>query len=463
MQSRTASRTALSTVAVLVVILACLCMGTGLATAAAASPEVVPAPAAPFTALHPGIDEQVQRAWIRWAANKRGRHPGQSEVLKNPQRDESRRGGGRLPRTSRPSPLIPLTRAQPAAASVEPGLDLSGYQGNVDWGQTAADGATFAYVKSTEGTGYVNAYFAQQYNGSYSAGLVRGAYHFAVPDNSSGAAQADYFVANGGGWTADGHTLPGMLDIEYNPYGAECFGLTQPEMVDWVASFDLEYRTLTGRSPDIYTTTDWWTTCTGNSGAFANEDLSIANYSESPYPLPSSWGNYSFWQFADSGVFPGDQESFHGDRQALVAFATGAVPAPPVQQPRVISLRAGVNGRFVTAEAGGAAALIANRTAVGPWEQFDLIAVGTNRVALRAHADGRFVCADRAGAAPLIANRTAVGPWETFTIVPQPDRTVALRAAVNGRYVSADTAGSRPLIANRTAVGPWEKFTIIST
>ncbi|SDP17995.1 Lyzozyme M1 (1,4-beta-N-acetylmuramidase), GH25 family [Nakamurella panacisegetis] len=440
-------------------MLGSLYFGPGVANAAAS--WVHPASAVASTTVTPvGIDEQMERARTRFAANARTAHPGEPEVLSHPVLEGTRPGAGRSVNTG-PLSRIPRTGALTTSGPTEPGVDVSGYQGNVFWSQVVAEGATFAYVKATEGTGYRSGYFAQQYNGSYSAGLERGAYHFAIPDNSTGATQADYFVANGGGWTADGRTLPGMLDIEYNPYGAECFGLTQSQMVNWLASFDFEYRTLTGRSPDIYTTTDWWTTCTGNSGAFAKESLSIANYSGSPYPLPASWGSYNFWQFADSGVFPGDQERFNGDHQALVSFADG-VPIPPLQQTRVISLRAAVNGRFVTAESGGAAALIANRTAIGQWEQFDLISVGTTQVALRAHADNRFVCADRAGTVPLIANRTAVGLWETFTIVPQPDKTVALRAAVNGRYVTAELAGTRPLIANRTAVGAWEKFTIVS-
>jgi hypothetical protein len=147
---------------------------------------------------------------------------------------------------------------------------------------------------------------------------------------------------------------------------------------------------------------------------------------------------------------------------ALAAQLRGGAPTRPVQQTGVISLRSGINGRLVTTEQRGAAPLVANRTAIGPWEQFDLVAVGTNQVALRAHANNRFVCADQAGGAPLIANRTAVGPWETFTLVPQPDGSAALRAKANGCYVTAERAGADPLIANRTAVGPWEKFAVIS-
>jgi hypothetical protein len=51
-------------------------------------------------------------------------------------------------------------------------------------------------------------------SGATNAGLIRGGYHFARPDVSSGATQANYFLAHGGGWSADGRTLPGALDIE---------------------------------------------------------------------------------------------------------------------------------------------------------------------------------------------------------------------------------------------------------
>ncbi|CAE6500562.1 unnamed protein product, partial [Rhizoctonia solani] len=94
------------------------------------------------------------------------------------------------------------------------GIDVSGHQKNVDWGAQKKAGVKFAYVKATEGTSYRSPYFTQQYDGSYRIGMVRGAYHFARPDRASGAAQANYFLQYGGKWTADGKTLPGMLDIE---------------------------------------------------------------------------------------------------------------------------------------------------------------------------------------------------------------------------------------------------------
>jgi hypothetical protein len=68
------------------------------------------------------------------------------------------------------------------------------------------------------------------------------------------------------------------------------------------------------------------------------------------------------------------------------------------------------------------------------------------------------VAAENAGAAPLIANRTAIGPWETFQLIRNTDGSVSLRALANGRFVTAENAGAAPLIANRTAIGTWERF-----
>jgi len=127
----------------------------------------------------------------------------------------------------------------------------------------------------------------------------------------------------------------------------------------------------------------------------------------------------------------------------------------------VVSLRAHANNDYVTAENGGAAPLIANRTAIGPWEQFDLIDLGGGAIALRAHADNDYVTAENAGAAPLIANRTAVGGWERFGLTHHPDGSVSL-TAVNGDYVTAENAGAAPLIANRTTIGQWEEFDLIT-
>ncbi|MCX5214797.1 lysozyme [Kitasatospora sp. NBC_00240] len=213
--------------------------------------------------------------------------------------------------------------ARPRAVQTQ-GMDVSSYQGDVNWNAAVSNGAQFAYLKATEGTTYLNPYFYAQSGGSFLAGVVRGAYHFALPNLSGAAAQANFFVDHGGGWTPDGLTLPPALDIEYNPYGADCYGLSQSAMVDWIREFSDTVHDRTSRYPLIYTTTAWWSSCTGNNAGFgATNPLWVARYASSVGTLPAGWGFQTIWQYADSGSLPGDQDWFNGPYDRVQALANG--------------------------------------------------------------------------------------------------------------------------------------------
>lgn len=220
------------------------------------------------------------------------------------------------------------------------GLDVSGHQPNVDWQQQWNMGARFAYVKATEGNYYTNPSYSSQYQGSRSVGMIRGAYHFAIPNWSSGADQARYFVQNGGGWTSDGYTMPPVLDFEFNPYegrtingfyfGNTCYNMSPAQLASWVRDFGSTMQSLTGRLPVIYTNTNWWNQCLGNAAGFGDYPLWVAAYPSSPTnnagAVPSSWSTYSIWQYSSTGPFAGDSNVWNGDAQQLSAFATGAFP-----------------------------------------------------------------------------------------------------------------------------------------
>ncbi|MEV7434098.1 lysozyme [Streptomyces griseoviridis] len=213
-----------------------------------------------------------------------------------------------------------------AAAGLPKGHDVSSHQRTVDWGKAKARGATFVYVKATESTSYRNPYFDAQYGGAENHGILHGAYHFALPNRSSGAAQAAYFVRNGGGWQADGRTLPPALDVEYNPYDRRhrCYGLGKARMVDWIRSFSDEVERLVGRPPVIYTTAHWWKACTGGSRALSANPLWIARPGASNAgSLPGGWPYWTFWQHGTRGSLPGDQNLFNGSLAQLRKFARG--------------------------------------------------------------------------------------------------------------------------------------------
>jgi GH25 family lysozyme M1 (1,4-beta-N-acetylmuramidase) len=184
------------------------------------------------------------------------------------------------------------------------GIDVASYQhphgAAINWPQVARAGYKFVFIKAAEGNYYANPYYASDLAGAKAAGLYATGYTFAVPNVSSGASQAEYAVRH-----ASGRTMPLALDIEYNPYGRECYGLTPTRMVSWLSSFTGEVRRLTGRRPIIYSTADWWRTCTGDSSAFGADPLWVAAWGPSPPPLPSGWGNWTFWQYTSRGRVPG--------------------------------------------------------------------------------------------------------------------------------------------------------------
>lgn len=115
-----------------------------------------------------------------------------------------------------------------------------------------------------------------------------------------------------------------MLDIEYNPYGSECYDLSQSDMVSWIQDFVDTYNSAVGRPPMIYSTADWWSTCTGDSTAFSQDcPLVLARYASSPGSIPGGWPFESFWQNSDSYAYGGDSDLWNGSEANLQTFAKG--------------------------------------------------------------------------------------------------------------------------------------------
>ncbi len=259
-------------------------------------------------------------------------------------------------RSARVTATSPMLRKSSPSAAIEAlttqgtwsptfgvkGLDVSGHQPSVNWREQYNGGARFAYVKASEGNYYTNPLFGSQYEGSRSVGMIRGAYHFAIPNWSSGADQARYFVRNGGGWSADGSTMPPVLDFEFNPYagrtiegfyfGNTCYDMSPGQLASWVHDFGNTMRSLTGRLPVIYTNTSWWNQCLGNPAGFGDYPLWVAAYPSSPTnnagPVPTrSWSNYSIWQYSSTGPYAGDSNVWNGDMAGLREFAAPAARA----------------------------------------------------------------------------------------------------------------------------------------
>lgn len=201
------------------------------------------------------------------------------------------------------------------------GIDVSHWQGKINWKQVRADGRTFAFIKATQGTKRVDPQFVTNARGAKAAGLLIGAYHF-VDATSSAAAreEAQHFVKTleSAGVEFD---LPPVMDYENNPGG-----LSKAMLNAVAVAFLNEVEKLTGRQPMIYT---------GNSFA-QNFDSSLGKYpiwiarysSKVPNDVPA-WSKWDIWQYSDAGKVLGitgnvDLNEFNGTLDELRAWASGA-------------------------------------------------------------------------------------------------------------------------------------------
>jgi GH25 family lysozyme M1 (1,4-beta-N-acetylmuramidase) len=236
-----------------------------------------------------------------------------------------------------------LEPATTTSSSLPQGVDVASFQhpggAAISWSLVAKAGYKFAAIKATEAWKstktpyYKNPYYPADSSGATAAGLYVTAYAFAVPNISDGTSQADYLAAYTG-YKIGGLFLPVMLDLEYDPYISSdhtnmCYGLNPSQMVTWISQFVKEAKTKTGQPPIIYTTADWWDTCTGNSKAFSADPLWVAAYASNTPPLPAGWNDWTFWQYTSSGTVSGitgavDQDYFTagpGTQQTLAGSA----------------------------------------------------------------------------------------------------------------------------------------------
>lgn len=195
------------------------------------------------------------------------------------------------------------------------GIDVSHWQGSINWASVKSSGKTFAFCKATEGTTYTDPTFATNWAGMKNAGLIRGAYHFGRP-GSDPVTQANRFCDVVSPRTGD---LQMTLDLEATD------GKTPSQVRSWVVAFINQIKSRTGRPGIIYTGFYFWRDSAGN-GSNLNCPLWLAAYVSNPSAyVPAAWPYFTFWQYTSSGTCPGvsgnvDRDAFNGSLSGLNAL-----------------------------------------------------------------------------------------------------------------------------------------------
>jgi GH25 family lysozyme M1 (1,4-beta-N-acetylmuramidase) len=196
------------------------------------------------------------------------------------------------------------------------GIDVSYWQGSIDWGRVADDGIDFAIVRVADGF-YEDPDFETNYQGARNAGIVRGSYQF-FRAGRDGGDQADLLLRKLG--SLDAEDIPPVLDIETTDGYSTSH--VADEMVAWLDTVERA----TGRVPIIYTSPGLWPSMVG-SADFSDYHLWVAHWTTGCPTLPSGWDHWAFWQTSSSGSIDGisgnvDTDLFNGDYQDLLDWVS---------------------------------------------------------------------------------------------------------------------------------------------
>ena len=210
-----------------------------------------------------------------------------------------------------------LFQAASAPTRYREGIDISHWQGTIDWVQVAAAGKSFAIAKATEGVGYRDDTYARNKAGAMANGIKFGAYHFARPENNP-VREADWFVDNAA--YEHGMIVP-TLDLERTG-GRGPTGLT-----NWTKAWLGRVEERLGVKAMIYMSPSFWGANLNNTRWFADNGydiLWIAHWNvESPSPPADNWGGkgWTFWQYTSEGRVPGISGRVDLNRYRFDSFA----------------------------------------------------------------------------------------------------------------------------------------------
>lgn len=203
------------------------------------------------------------------------------------------------------------------------GIDVSKYQGEIDWDSVRRSGVEFAWIKATEGGDHADPSFLTNWNAAKAAGVPRGAYHFVywcrTPEEEIGWFKKIVPI--------DPDALPPVLDVEATPTSRTCRRTIQREeavreMRQMLVDMERHY----GKRPVIYVTVDFYQSIM-HPDEFSDYPIWVRSTKHSPH-IPYPGRRWSFWQYQSDGIVPGirakvDRNAFYGSRAQWEAFLDG--------------------------------------------------------------------------------------------------------------------------------------------
>ena len=221
--------------------------------------------------------------------------------------------------------VLPSFAFSPSGDTIYEGIDVSSWQGEIDFSQVKASGIEVVYIKSSEGFRSVDSYFEQNYANAKNAGLKVGFYHYVTARSVEDAVrQANFFVS-----TISGKNPDCKLAMDFESFGS----LGREEINQIALTFMQNVKNVSGKDVIIYS--DEYNANSTFESNLATYPLWVAQYEVSEPTVREHWSNWAGWQYTDRGEVPGISSYVDRDKFTNEVFLddTSEVPDVPTDKP----------------------------------------------------------------------------------------------------------------------------------
>ena len=211
----------------------------------------------------------------------------------------------------------------PSDDTIYEGIDVSSYQGEIDFKQVKEAGIEVVYIKATEGTYYVDPYLESNYRKAKENGIKVGFYHYVTARTEAQAKrEAQYFVSKISGKNPDC-----KLAMDFEVFG----NLNKTEINRVGLAFIQEVERLSGKQAilysNAYTASNTW------RGENTKYPLWVADYGVERPTNSGTWSSWAGWQYTDRGEVPGISTYVDRDKFTKEIFLDDTEVVPPVEEP----------------------------------------------------------------------------------------------------------------------------------
>lgn len=220
--------------------------------------------------------------------------------------------------------LTPSSMAlSPSSEPTYAGIDVSGYQGNIDYSKVAQAGIKIVYMKSSEGSNYVDSHFERNYTEAKRNGLKVGVYHFLTARSIAQAeTQAQFFVS-----LISGKNIDCKLAMDFESFG----NLNKQQINDIAIAFINKVKELSKKDVVVYSNT--YAATYRFEGEVTNYPLWVAQYGVNEPQDNGNWSSWVGWQYADDGEVNGINARVDMNRFTKEILLDDTSEVPDIEDP----------------------------------------------------------------------------------------------------------------------------------